>query len=134
MTRILDNQAYAHFVEQQLSKHAAGGFVPTVSSSPLTNPQEQIKLLSPDQQEHLVLLLKVNSLETKIDGLTDLVKKLCDARFPQYVGTKEACTILGIGRTTLMDRISAGYYPFAFQDQSGRWRFNLNDLYRSIGQ
>ena len=73
-------------------------------------------------------------LEQKVDKLSELVSQLVINRYPKFVGTKEACSILGIGRTKLLERINEGDLPFAFKDQTGHWRFGLNDLYRSIGQ
>ena len=73
-------------------------------------------------------------LEKKVDKLTELVCQLVNNRYPKFVGTKEACSILGIGRTKLLERINEGDLPFAFKDQTGHWRFGINDLYRSIGQ
>ena len=86
--------------------------------------------VQPDM-EHQVLLLKVNKLEEKLDLALDMIKELTAARYPKYIGTKEACRILGISRTTLMNRLGKGVYPFAFKDrESGEWRFNEADLYR----
>ena len=79
--------------------------------------------------EHQVLVLKINKLEEKLDMALDLIKELTASRYPKFVGTKEACQILGIGRSTMMARISKGIYPFAFKDrESGEWRFNLAEL------
>ena len=113
-----------------------GGFWPVESSADVSKTINfaQIKPLTQEQQEHQVLLLKINTMESKMDELTKLVKQLFNDRFAKYVGTKEACKILKIGRTTLMERIKAGEYPFAFQDQTGHWRFSTNDLYRSMGE
>lgn len=76
----------------------------------------------------------IQRLEQKVDLLTDMVRQLASNRYPRYIGTKEACSILGIGRTKLLERINEGDLPFAFKDQTGHWRFGINDLYRSIGQ
>ena len=76
--------------------------------------------------EHRVLLLKVNKLEEKLDMALELIKELKAEKHPRLVGTREACQVLGIGRSTLMSRLSKGIYPFAFKDQeSGEWRFDL---------
>ena len=80
--------------------------------------------------EHQVLLLKVNKLEDKVDRLTDMVRDLLSQLNPRYIGTAEACKILGVGRTVMMDRLKSGYYPFAFKDNSGHWRMSTVDLYR----
>lgn len=74
------------------------------------------------------------ALQESTQRLADMIKQLHDDRFPKFVGTKEACSILGIGRTKLLERINEGDLPFAFKDQTGHWRFGINDLYRSIGQ
>lgn len=86
-----------------------------------------------------VLLLKINSLEDKIDKLTALsdeltsmVNRLLGDRYPRYVGTSEACKILGISGTTMDKRLKAGYYNFAVKE-NGRWRFPLAELYRFQG-
>lgn len=73
-------------------------------------------------------------LERKVDLLTDMVRQLVSDRYPKYIGTKQACTILGIGRTKFLERLAAGDYPFAFKDQTGHWRISLNDLYRFCNQ
>ena len=79
-----------------------------------------------------VLLLKINSLEDKIDELTSMVNRLLGDRYPRYVGTSEACKILGISGTTMDKRLKAGYYNFAVKE-NGRWRFPLAELYRFQG-
>lgn len=80
-----------------------------------------------------VLLLKINQLEEKVDRMSDLVRQLSADHYPRYVGTREACKILGIGSTTMDKRLQAGYYPFAVKE-NGRWRFSLAELYRFAGQ
>ena len=80
-----------------------------------------------------VLLLKINQLEDKVDTLSGLIRQLMNDRYPRYVGTKEACRILGIGSTTMDKRLQAGYYPFAVKENK-RWRFPLAELYRFAGQ
>lgn len=80
-----------------------------------------------------VLLLKLNSLEGQIEVLTDMVRQLMNDRYPRYVGTTEACKILGIGSTTMDKRLKAGYYPFAIKE-NGRWRFPLAELLRFQNQ
>lgn len=87
-----------------------------------------------NQKEHTVLLLKMNKMQEDIDTLTDLVKKLSSELHPRYIGTAEACKILGVGRTKMMERLNSGFYPFAFKDQSGRWKMNQADLYRFQNQ
>jgi len=83
---------------------------------------------TPDK-EHQVLLLKVNKLEEKLDLCLDLIKELKADKYPRFVGTREACKVLGIGRSTLMSRVGKGVYPFAVKDkESGEWRFNLFEL------
>lgn len=106
MTQSLDNQNHARFVEQQLLKQTG--------SKPLDMAQTVQMLLSE------MRLMRKEFAEFK----QSLVN--------QYVGTKEACMILGIGRTTLMERIKAGEYPFAFQDSTGHWRFKVSELERSM--
>ena len=80
-----------------------------------------------------VLLMKINKLTDQVEILTDMVRRLSQDRYPRYVGTKEACKILGIGSTTMDKRLQANYYPFAFKE-SNRWRFPLAELYRFAGQ
>ena len=80
--------------------------------------------------EHTVLLLAMNKMQSQIDNLTDLVRELRAEMSPRYIGTAEACKILGVGRTVMMDRLKSGYYPFAFKDNSGHWRMSTVDLYR----
>lgn len=106
MTRFLDNQEYAQFVEQQMAQKAG--------------------------EKMLNMAEALNLMAIELKGVKESLKRLESATLQQYVGTKEACTILGIGRTTLMDRISAGDYPFAFKDNTGHWRFSVIDLQRSI--
>ena len=83
-----------------------------------------------NQKEHTVLLLKMNKMQDTIDVLTDMIKELRAEMNPRYIGTAEACKILGVGRTVMMDRLKSGYYPFAFKDNSGHWRMSTVDLYR----
>lgn len=83
-----------------------------------------------NQKEHSVMLLMINNLQEKVDSLTDLVRELRAEMNPRYIGTAEACKILGVGRTVMMDRLKSGYYPFAFKDNSGHWRMSTVDLYR----
>lgn len=92
-------------------------------AAPAVHPEQ-------NQKEHTVLLLKMNKMQQDIDMLTELVKDLRAELNPRYVGTTEACKILGVGRTVLMDRLNSGFYPFAFKDQSGRWKMSTADLYR----
>ena len=80
-----------------------------------------------------VLLMKINKLTDQVEILTDMVRRLSQDRYPRYVGTKEACKILGIGSTTMDKRLQANYYPFAFKENN-RWRFPLAELYRFAGQ
>ena len=80
-----------------------------------------------------VLLMKLNKLEDQVQNLTDMVRQLTADRYPKYVGTSEACKILGIGHTTMDKRLQANYYPFAFKENN-RWRFPLAELYRFAGQ
>ena len=87
-----------------------------------------------NQKEHSVLLLMINNLQDKVDRLTDLVRDLQGQLNPRYIGTAEACRILGVGRTVMLDRLQSGYYPFAFKDESGHWRMNMADLYRFQNQ
>ena len=47
---------------------------------------------------------------------------------------EELMEILGVGRTKMMERLNSGFYPFAFKDQSGRWKMNQADLYRFQNQ
>ena len=95
------------------------------------NPMQGVDL---NQKEHSVMLLMINNLQEKVDSLTDLVRDLRAELHPRYIGTAEACTILGVGRTVLLDRLKSGYYPFAFKDESGHWRMNTADLYRFQNQ
>ena len=87
----------------------------------------------PHDMADKVLLLKLNKLEEQVETLTGMIRQLCNDRYPRYVGTKEACKILGIGSTTMDKRLQAGYYPFAFKE-NGRWRFLLAELYKFAGQ
>ena len=96
-------------------------------AAPAVHPEQ-------NQKEHTVLLLKMNKMQQDIDMLTELVKDLRAELHPRYIGTAEACKILGIGRTKMMERLNSGFYPFAFKDQSGRWKMNQADLYRFSGQ
>ena len=90
--------------------------------------------VKPDM-EHQVLLLKINKLEEKLDMALDLIKELVAAKYSKFIGTKDACRILGISRSTLMDRVGRGVYPFAFKDdESGEWRFNQAELYRFMNK
>lgn len=59
---------------------------------------------NPQDLADKVLLLKINQLEDKVDTLSGLIRQLMADRYPRYVGTKEACRILGIGSTT-MDKL-----------------------------
>lgn len=88
---------------------------------------------NPHDMADKVLLLKINRLEEKVDALSTMMRQLMSDRYPKYVGTKEACKILGIGSTTMDKRLKAGYYPFAIKE-NGRWRFPLAELYRFQGQ
>lgn len=88
---------------------------------------------TPHDMADKVLLLKINQLEDKVDTLSGLIRQLMADRYPRYVGTKEACRILGIGSTTMDKRLQAGYYPFAVKENK-RWRFPLAELYRFAGQ
>jgi len=88
---------------------------------------------NPQDMADKVLLLKINQLEDKVDTLSGLIRQLMADRYPRYVGTKEACRILGIGSTTMDKRLQAGYYPFAVKENK-RWRFPLAELYRFAGQ
>lgn len=88
---------------------------------------------NPHDMADKVLLLKINQLEDKVDTLSGLIRQLMADRYPRYVGTKEACRILGIGSTTMDKRLQAGYYPFAVKENK-RWRFPLAELYRFAGQ
>lgn len=101
----------------------------TTDVRPEKFPFGNVPAKQPDM-EHQVLLLKVNKLEEKVDSLTDLVRELRAEMNPRYIGTAEACKILGVGRTVMMDRLKSGYYPFAFKDSSGHWRMSTVDLYR----
>lgn len=92
-------------------------------AAPAVHPEQ-------NQKEHTVLLLKMNKMQQDIDILTELVKDLRAEMNPRYIGTTEACKILGVGRTVMMDRLKSGYYPFAFKDNSGHWRMSTVDLYR----
>ena len=87
-----------------------------------------------NHKEHSVLLLMINNLQDKVDRLTDLVRDLQGQLNPRYIGTAEACKILGVGRTVMMDRLKSGYYPFAFKDETGHWKMNTVDLYRFQNQ
>ena len=64
---------------------------------------------NPQDLADKVLLLKINQLEDKVDTLSGLIRQLMADRYPRYVGTKEACRILGIGSTTMDKRLQAGY-------------------------
>ena len=97
------------------------------SPSPLREPPSV-------DMEHTVLLLAMNKMQSQIDTLTEMVKDLRAELHPRYIGTAEACKILGVGRTKLMELLNSGYYPFAFKDESGRWKMNQADLYRFQNQ
>lgn len=71
---------------------------------------------------------------TKIESLEKEIKQLQEDRYPRLVGMQEACKILDIKRTTMTKRLKAGYYPYAFQESSGQWRFPLNELTRNIAR
>lgn len=102
----------------------------TAAVHPESYPFGGVMPVKPDM-EHQVLILKINKLEEKLDMALDLIKELTAAKYPKFIGTRQACRILGISRSTLMDRLSKGIYPFAFKDkESGEWRFNEADLYR----
>lgn len=88
---------------------------------------------NPQDMADKVLLLKINQLEDKVDTLSDLIRQLMADRYPKYVGTREACRILGISGTTMDKRLKAGYYTFAIKENN-RWRFPLPELYRFQGQ
>lgn len=96
-------------------------------------PQPAMAQPDPHDMADKVLLLKLNKLEEEVETLTGMIRQLCNDRYPRYVGTKEACKILGIGSTTMDKRLQAGYYPFAFKE-NGRWRFLLAELYKFAGQ
>ncbi len=96
-------------------------------------PQPAMSEPNPQDMADKVLLLKINQLEDKVDTLSGLIRQLMADRYPRYVGTKEACRILGIGSTTMDKRLQAGYYPFAVKENK-RWRFPLAELYRFAGQ
>lgn len=104
------------------SHPARGGMAPRRADIPDIN-----------RMEHEVLVLKIDQLEDKVDILMELVRQLSADRYPRFVGTSEACRILGIGHTTMDKRLAAGYYPFAVKE-NGRWRFPLAELYRFAGQ
>lgn len=106
MTRILTETEYAHFVDRQVGKKAGD------------------KVLDVAQA--------LSQMAIELKGVKESLKRLEAATLKQYVGTQEACTILGIGRTTLMERINNGLYPFAFKDDTGHWRFSVQELQRSI--
>lgn len=101
----------------------------TADVRPERFPFGNVPAKQPDM-EHQVLLLKVNKLEEKLDICLDLIRELKADKYPRYIGTAEACKILGVGRTVMMDRLKSGYYPFAFKDNSGHWRMSTVDLYR----
>lgn len=100
----------------------------TADVRPKRFPFGNVPAKQPDM-EHQVLLLKVNKLEEKLDICLDLIRELKADKYPRFIGTREACKVLGVGRSTLMSRVSKGVYPFAFKDkESGEWRFNLFEL------
>lgn len=76
-----------------------------------------------------LMMAAVKELKDLVTELTREVRQLQADRYPRYVGVAEACQILGIGRRTMMTRLKAGYYPFAFQE-NGHWRFAYNELMR----
>jgi len=96
-------------------------------------PRPALSEPNPQDMADKVLLLKINRLEEKVDALSAMMRQLMRDRYPKYVGTKEACKILGIGSTTMDKRLKAGYYPFVIKE-NGRWRFPLAELYRFQGQ
>ena len=103
-------------------------------------PHKAVSTPDPHDMADKVLMLKLNNLESKVDTLTELVgslaaqiRQLQADRYPKYVGTREACRILGISGTTMDKRLKAGYYTFAIKEHN-RWKFPLNELYRFQGQ
>ena len=103
-------------------------------------PHKAVSAPDPHDMADKVLMLKLNNLESKVDILTELVgtltaqiRQLQADRYPKYVGTREACQILGISATTMDKRLKAGYYTFAIKERN-RWKFPLNELYRFQGQ
>jgi hypothetical protein len=76
----------------------------------------------------------LSAVLTKIESLEKEIKQLQEDRYPRLVGMQEACKILDIKRTTMTKRLKEGYYPYAFQESSGQWRFPLNELTRNIAR
>lgn len=127
ITRAFDNNP-----ELIHTEHAIDRMLGSIPGQPMSRRKA---VANPDPQDMAdkVLLLKINSLEDKVDTLSGLIRQLMADRYPRYVGTKEACRILGIGSTTMDKRLQAGYYPFAIKENN-RWRFPLAELYRFAGQ
>lgn len=76
----------------------------------------------------------LSAVLTKIESLEKEIKQLQEDRYPRLVDMQEACRILDLKRTTMTNRLKAGYYPFAFKDSSGAWKFPLNELTRNIAR
>lgn len=86
-----------------------------------------------DEQTAQAILAKLTSVEEKLEQVELALIRLEHDRYPRYVGTSEACKILGVGRTTMTERLAKGYYSFAFKE-NGQWQFPLNELYRFQSQ
>mgnify|MGYP002525498750 CR=1 FL=1 len=86
-----------------------------------------------DEKTAAALTQKLDQILGELETLTITVRLLQNDRYPRYVGTTEACEILGISGTTMDKRLAQNYYPFAFKE-NGRWRFPLTELYRFQAQ
>ena len=84
--------------------------------------------MMPDETARI--LEAVTELKAMVGQLQTEVKLLQADRYPRRVGFTEACSILGIGRTTMTKRLQEGYYPFAYRE-NGRWYFHWDKLQRT---
>ena len=89
--------------------------------------------MTAEQLEKQTMLLKINSLEDKIDKLTNLVHILIADRYPRFISLDEAARVVGVSRRTMSSRLNQGYYPFAFKENS-QWKINLAELYKFQSQ
>jgi len=89
--------------------------------------------MTAEQLEKQTLLLKINSLEDKMDKLTNMVHILIADRYPRFISLDEAARVVGVSRRTMSSRLNQGYYPFAYKE-NGQWKINLAELYKFQSQ
>ena len=77
-----------------------------------------------------LILTTITELKDMVCQLQTEIRQLQADRYPRRVGLSEACRILGIGHTTMLKRLSEGYYPFAYKENN-RWYFHWNELQRT---